>query len=815
MLSLFLLLDWFKEGIFWMIAMIKLYILGTTTIEKENDEKGHSFLTGPKRLALFAYLLMAQPSGYHRRDSLIALFWPEMGQKSARNALSNLIYHIREALGKDIILNRGAEEIAINHDALWCDALVFKKAYKNEAYQKALDLYKGDILQGLHLRNASNDFQDWLDQQRDDYRKNAAEAAMRLAGEMEQTENNLYAKRLALKAARLLPLNQDYQQQTIGLLVRTGFKDEALKCYQQYEEQLRSELGVPVPEKLQKLIQSLKEQKSEPTVFTDKSQDSAEGSISPKTTSDKLQNNSGGLPFKNRSPGNRTSLVWGSVSVAAIFMIAFLGWYFWPDISNPERPILPESKSSSVAVLPFTYINAPDSTDYFSIGITEEILTKLARAGGLSIISRTSVMQYKGSQKSIREIAQELGVGAIVEGSVMTYGDQVRISVKLINAESDHNMWANSYDRKLQNILSVQNEVATHIADALQAELLPESEPNSLSQDDVNEEAYHQYLRGKHLLDLNEPATVIEAADFFEKSVATDSTFAPAHSDLSLARFRSGLLSRFDEDVTGIEGIPLKEATQLALVAANRALALDSTVVGAHLSLAQIFELVDKDWEQSERFYKRALTLNPNNSETLRLYGWHLLRTGKIDQALDLMLKAVKVDPLSWATHHSLGYAYYCSRNYTAAIRQLETSVNLGSRYPNTKKYLSTARMKYSRQLFSEGRDQEARTLIENASELLNEMWGSDTGWKKTIIFAAMGEKEQTLEQLKNDTLPFPPRFYANLMIGNTEEVLDMVEQNMNFQQRVYMDPIFDSIRYDERYKAMVEKKLNHPITIR
>src|SRR6056297_2709925 len=146
--------------------MIKLSVLGTTIIQKEDGSVGHSILSGPKRLAILTYLILEKPRGFRRRDEITALFWPEMGQKGARNALSNILYHIRESLGKDVIINRGTEEVSLNMDRIWCDAIAFEKALQEENPRKALEIYHDDLLVGFHVSDVSNEFQNWLDQER-------------------------------------------------------------------------------------------------------------------------------------------------------------------------------------------------------------------------------------------------------------------------------------------------------------------------------------------------------------------------------------------------------------------------------------------------------------------------------------------------------------------------------------------------------------------------------------------------------------------------------------------------------------------------
>lgn len=611
-----------------------------------------------------------------------------------------------------------------------------------------------------------------------------------------------------------MPLSNKHQTAAIDLLIRAGFPNEVIAAFTRYKEKLSEDLDMAPPKELQKRVQSLKEQSSQtehPEISVTGSDRKVEEKLS-KSQPASSGKYVGDVFRQSQWNSQKPIKTWLTISITAVIVITLSSWFFLGR-SGRSNTNVADTPPNSIAVLPFTYINAPDSTDYFSLGMTEEILTKLARAGGLSVTSRTSVMQYQNSSLSLKEIAGELGVAAVVEGSINRSGDQIRISAKLIDADTDLNLWANSYDRSLENILAVQNEVASHIANALQIELLPQEVSDDQQLPEVNEEAYHKYLLGKHLLDINEPGGVVQAVDYFKESVALDSTFAPAYSNLAMATLLSGLVSRFSEEVTGVRGIPLKEAVQSASYAARRALNLDSTMLEAHLTTAIIYELIDQDWERSEQRYQQALQLNPNHSETLRYYGWHLLRVGELDKALKTFEKAVMLDPLSWATHHSLGYANYCNRSYDQAIQQLETSISLGSLYPNTKKYLSTARFKKSRQLFEEGKTNEAKQMIEEASTMLDEMWGAHTGWKETVIAAAMGEKGFTQKSLENQSLPLPPRIYATLLIGDQEAALALIESRLNFRHRVFLDPIFDSVRSNERFQQLVREKLNREIS--
>lgn len=786
--------------------MLRLQFLGPITIQKEDGSFDHTIAKGAKRLSLLVYLVLAKPKGYHRRDELLALFWPDSGKKRARNSLSNILYHIREALGKDVILNRGDEEVFINSEKIWCDVLAFGEAINKNEFENAFQLYKSEFLSGFHVENVSNDFQDWLDNQRKRLRDECIKVLWELVRQ-EKEKNNLSKALQYAKRAKELALYSDINQQRyIRFLVDIGKNEEAKVAYKLYGDLLKSEYDIEPPTELYEYIS-----KAKPEINKESSSDANE-SI-PGEIDDPIKEQDSHVFANTQSNISEIRNGKSLFKILATLIIFILGiWYIGRGYFDSESYNI---NDKSVAVLPFTYINSPDSTDYFSLGVTEEILSRLARINDLSVISRTSVMQYLNSQKSIQVIAKELGVSKIVEGSVQKHQNQVRITAQLIDANNDRHLWGNTYDREIENILTIQSEVATQISEALQTELLQSDQTGNITERNVNEEAYHLYLQAKNLLDIREPIGVVESIDLYKESIAHDSTFAPAYGELALATLYSGLLSRFDYDVTNVKGIPLNQAVEQALEISERSIALDSTVVEAHLSQALIFEWARRDWGRSERSFLKALSINPNHSDVRREYGFHLLRMGDIEEALIHMEKAVSVDPLSWAAHHGLGYTYFCAREYEKAIRELQTSINLGSLYPNTKKHLSLSLLKLSQELFDQDRDEQAIALIETGSTILDEIWGSDTGWKETVIFAATGDSQNTLQSIKNNPLPFPPHLYSLLLIGEKDSALKMLSERLNFSRdRAYVDPIFDTVRNDPRFKKIVEEDLGRQVNI-
>jgi tetratricopeptide (TPR) repeat protein len=386
-------------------------------------------------------------------------------------------------------------------------------------------------------------------------------------------------------------------------------------------------------------------------------------------------------------------------------------------------------------------------------------------------------------------------------------GEDVRITAQLIDARTDRHLWGASYNGVLRNILTVQSEVAVRVAEALEAELLPDERAQLAPRTNVDADAYHLHLRAQYLRNQRDPAQIVRAPALFRRAIEQDSTFAPAYGGLAMSLIGATLINRFDVDVTGVTGPSQQAAVEEGMRAAERALELDSTLVEAHLAQALVHELFANDWERSGRAFRHALRLNPSHSEIRREYGYYLLRLGQVARALDQMHHAVELDPLSSAAHHSLGYAYYCDHQYERAIQTLETALTLAGRYPNTKKYLTTARFKRSQELFRHGRDAEAEAFLHVASTTLEAMWGEENDWHQLLEHAVRGERVKALARLDQGGIPFAPRLYTFLLLGERASALDLLESGPSFHWRVYVDPMYDTVRDDPRFDQIVQRR--------
>jgi serine/threonine-protein kinase len=292
-----------------------------------------------------------------------------------------------------------------------------------------------------------------------------------------------------------------------------------------------------------------------------------------------------------------------------------------------------------VAVLPFLNLSADPENEYFADGITEDVIAQLSQIGDMKVISRTSVMPFKQREQGAREIARQLNVATLLDGSVRRAGDRVRIVAHLVDAATDRHLWSETYDRELSDIFAIQTDVALQIAGALEAELSPREKNRLLRKPTDDVEAYQLYLRARHsLLELTENS--FEAAKrLLEQAIALDPGYAMAYAMLALA---------YAEEGAGVIGAVTEpaEAYERAREAATRALELDPGLAEAHAMLGLVKLYHDLDFSGAEREFKHALEINPGSADTLDIYGRMLSGLGRYDEALEVQERAHELDPL-------------------------------------------------------------------------------------------------------------------------------------------------------------------------
>ncbi len=341
------------------------------------------------------------------------------------------------------------------------------------------------------------------------------------------------------------------------------------------------------------------------------------------------------------------------VGLSLIAIIGYAGFKAWSKDSDGETEI------RSIAILPLQNLSGDPSQDYFADGITEELIADLGQVSALRVISRTSAMTYKGTKKTLPEIAHELGVDAIVEGSVVRERNQVRITAQLINAKTDDHIWARNYVRDLTSVLELQGEVAQAIADEISINVTPQEQARLARARPVNSEAHDLYLQGKHLLNEGDPR---KAVDYLQEAIDRDPNYARAHAALANGYGWMGEAG----------WLAYTEAFPRQKTEATKAIELDESLPQGHAELADAVMDLSWDWTTTEKELKRALELNPNLASVHTTYAFYLQRVGRLPEAIAEVQLVLQLDPVSSRSFYTAGIVYYFAHQYDQALSQLQ-----------------------------------------------------------------------------------------------------------------------------------------------
>jgi adenylate cyclase len=337
-------------------------------------------------------------------------------------------------------------------------------------------------------------------------------------------------------------------------------------------------------------------------------------------------------------------------------------------VTTSTSPIQAPLDKHRLAVLPFANISADPADEYFSHGMTEELISKLSRLRELTVIARTSVMQYKQTGKSIAEIGRELQVGTILEGSVRKSGDRLRITAQLVDVEGQGHLWSQDYDRTLDDVFAIQGDVAESVADALAVTLGPGEKSQLEKQGTQNLEAYNLYLRGLYLVNTQSEEGLKKGIAYFERALQRDPTYAQAYAGIAMAYYWSAASSL----------LAPREAFAKAREAPEKALELDDTIVEAHLVAATVDQYLDHDQARARLAYERALELAPNSAYAHDAYGILFFSPmGRHEEAIAELQRAVEIDPAAVAWLLDLGWVYYMAHEYDLAIEYLQRTLEL------------------------------------------------------------------------------------------------------------------------------------------
>jgi len=492
------------------------------------------------------------------------------------------------------------------------------------------------------------------------------------------------------------------------------------------------------------------------------------------------------------------------VAVGAAISIALflLGRYTATNTASAARTEAVTGSSipqKSIAVLPFDNLSRDPDNAFFAEGVQDEILTRLAKVADLKVIARTSTQKFKSAPTDLREVAKQLDVANILEGSVQKVNDQVRVNVQLINALTNAHLWAEIYDRKLSDIFAVQSDIAKTVADTLQAKLTGSEKQMIAAQSTNDTAAYELYHKGRALWERRSGDNIPKAIAFFEQAIARDPNYALAYAGLSNAYI---LLPFF-------AGADRREAYSKAKEAALKALRLDPNLAEAHLALGKVLFFSEIDLAGAMREYKRAIELKPNDATAHHWFGNDTLSAlGRSEEAIAEVRRAVELDPLSPVINADLGTTFFYAHRYDDSARQLRKTLEIDPTF-------FYAHFNLGIVLQVTGDLAGAIAEYEKAKQLNDDLLMS------TMCAAAKaqaGDKDAALRMLSDldkisqhrEVVGYL-RALLYLSLNNKAEALRWLEQG--FQERdgsniswIKVDPLLDSLHGDPRFEALVQK---------
>lgn len=451
----------------------------------------------------------------------------------------------------------------------------------------------------------------------------------------------------------------------------------------------------------------------------------------------------------------------------------------------------------SIAVLPMANLSGDPSQEYFADGMTEALISDLATIRALRVISRTSVMQFKGTRKPIDEIADALNVDAVLEASVLKFGDRVRISADLVQVATDRHIWAETYERDVRDVLALQNDLARTIASQVRVQVTPRELAGFGTSRSVQPAAQEAYLQGRYYWNKRTREELQKALDYFREAARIDSTFGKAYA---------GQADTYNLLPPG--GMSPFVAYSLAKDAARRALDIDPNLAEAHTSLAFATFIFDRDWRAAEEGFKRAVELSPGYETAHHWYGEYLSVLGRFDEAMTELEQARRLDPLSVNIRNSIGTTLYFARRYDDAITELQKSLELDSGRPLTHYYLAASYEQHGMLVEAMREVRRGLELAPRFPLLLAE--SARLAALNGDRSAALSIANELAASARQTRIPAEAIAYIYAGLGDHDRLFEFLNQaEAEFAPAVLWirsHPEFDSIRSDPRYADLLRR---------
>ena len=683
--------------------MIRLRTLGPLALQGSDGRELRAILAQPKRVALLAYLALATPRGPHRRDTLLALFWPEHDAEHARNSLSQSIHVLRRSLGADLLVSRNGDALSLDQAAFWCDAVVFEEALDAGRPVEAAELYRGELLAGLHVTD-SPDFEQWVETERARLARRYAKGLETIAAERETAGDFegavMWWRRLAARDA----YNSRVVLRLMRALAGSGDPAAAVQQARVHETLLREELDVAPDPEIAALVRQLQATRADDPIRPPHG--APVSAARPTPGAELAEAQTSGPERRTAAQPTRRLRVPVAAGLLACFAAVGGAVALKTATREPPRPLI-----RSLAVLPLKNLSGDSTQQPFTDGMHDVLITELARYPEFRVISRTSVMQYRGTTKSLPEIARELKIDGLVEGALLREGGRVRITAQLVHGPSDRHLWAQRYERDLRDVLLLQGELAEAIAHEVNVAAKPLDKGRKSAVGTINSvphELYLKelYLRGRHA-ELNLSSVGVQAAKaYYQQAIERDSTFALGYAGLSGIY---GIMADYDL-------APIRPALDTASMLAHRAFALDSTL--PETRTARAVTLADAgEFKAAEREFRRAIELGPSSAGAHYSYSILLVALGRGQDAFRAVQRAAQLDP--FGPRGQLAMQRYATWLLTGQRPHLKLPVSERRPILKVEPAEPWARAREGVEYAEQGRCAEAHTEIQRAQQFV------------------------------------------------------------------------------------------------
>ena len=727
-------------------------MLGTLDLKGADGRAVHAILAQPKRLALLAYLAIHTDQGA-RRDSVVALFWPELDTTHARGALRQSLRFLRRELGDGILNGHSDEALAFEPATVWCDVAAFEQACKAGQPGQALQLYRGGFLEGCFVSGGSPELDRWIAAERTRLAQLAVRAAADLAERAEREGDLPTAVQAARHGVALDPDDETALARLVALLDRSGDRAGALSAFETFRRRLQQEYDATPSPETDARIQAIRARQ---TPFA------AAAAPAPRPSATSL------TPARRRRPWRRAlwAVVAGAVATTTI------GWL----VASGPRP-------TSVAVLGLGNATRDTTLTYLAEGLAQGVTAALSRMPGLRVANPAAIQD----------------ADVVVAWTLRRQGDSLVLAVELRRVAAGARQWAREFPLSASGALAVEGRVVGDVVRELQPGAADSIDLRKLQRTTTSADAYLLYLQGRYFLGRRSGESIARARGLFTQAIERDPVYAAAYAGLGYSYV--GMAYYWV--------MPSREAFPLAEAAARRALQIDSTLGLAHALVAEATASFHRRWAAAEPLFRRALELDPDDPEPHQMFGVYLRTLGHFDEAEAEMRRAVALDPLTRHFSYQLGRVLACAGRPADAAAEFAQQLALDSIYP-------PAHYELAKALASQGDYESALTeLTRGARQWGDTAFGrlirgnrGSAGYAAARLLGATRSLERLRTRAKRGFVP-PVAFAREyIALGQREESMAWLQRafeegDVNLAAAVSCEPEYAPLRADPRFRDL------------